>query len=460
MKRNLTKIVATVGPACESEEAIKQLILAGVNVFRFNFKHNTLEWHDLMIRRVNKIAAKLGIRVGTLIDLQGPEIRIKLTGEELTVHKGETIRFFSITHPQIIPLLKTGQQIFVDDGKFKFVFKKKADNNFLVSQSDGVLLNRKTLNIPGLDFPFPVLIDRDFEGLNLAARNQVDYVALSFVRSAGDISVLQKEMKKFKLNASIVAKIETIQALNHLDGILAVSDGIMVARGDLGVEIPLEEVPYQQKIIIKKSIVKGIPVITATQMLESMVTSPVPTRAEISDVANATYDLTDAVMLSGETATGRYPIQAVEMMQKTLVFNEKKNSVDSRLRFDFNVEEEYELLAEAAYGLYRSLSQKKQRFAGFVVFSTRGLFVRALARYRPLYPIFAFTPDSRTADQLTVSYGTIPFILNQQNLDAALSILEKEHYIKKGDVLIILYPVAHKGTRVLGISNVNVQKQA
>lgn len=455
MEKSLTKIIATIGPACSSERSIKQLILAGVNVFRFNFKHNTVNWHDRMIQRVNKVAENLKVRVGTLIDLQGPEIRIKLPQDRVEVRKGATLPFFAITHPQITPILNSGQRIVVDDGKFRFIFKKKSGRNYLVSETAGILLNKKTLNIPGFDFPFPVLIERDFEGLHLAARNQVDYVALSFVRTEEDIIVLRKEMKKFRLNASIIAKIETNRALNHLDGILRVSDGVMVARGDLGVEIPLEEVPYQQKIIIKKSILRGLPVITATQMLESMVMSPVPTRAEVSDIANATYDLTDAVMLSGETATGRYPVQAVEMMQKTLLFNEKKNLVDSRLRFNFEVDGEYELLAEAAYGLYRSISHMKKTFAGFIVFSKNGRSVRALARYRPLCPIFAFTPETCIADQLTVSFAVIAFAIRQQNLEKAVSILKKSHYVKKGDTLIILYPVQYKGTRVLGISNVN-----
>jgi len=455
VEKNLTKIVATIGPACQSEELIKQLILSGVNIFRFNFKHNVIKWHDRMIQRVNKIASNLGVRVGTLIDLQGPEIRIKLPKDSLIISRGQILPFFSITHPQIFPHLRSGQNIYVDDGKFKFVFSKKSGKSFLTSESEGVLLDKKTLNIPGVDFPFPVLIDRDFQGLHLAARNQVDYVALSFVRTENDIDVLRKEMKKFELSASVVAKIETNKALDHLDKILTVSDGIMVARGDLGVEIPLEEVPYQQKIIIKKCILKGIPVITATQMLESMVTSPLPTRAEISDVANATYDLTDAVMLSGETATGSYPVQAVEIMQKTLSFNEKKNLVDSRLRFNFKVEKESELLAEAAYGLCRSLSHKKKNFAGFIVFTATGQSVRALSRYRALYPIFAFTRDVRIADQLTVSFGVISFTLNEQKLEKALSVLKKSKYIKKGDVLIILYPTPNKGTRVMGLSNVN-----
>ncbi|OGK12480.1 pyruvate kinase [Candidatus Roizmanbacteria bacterium RIFCSPHIGHO2_02_FULL_37_15] len=456
MERHLTKIVATVGPACQSEKTIGELILAGVNIFRFNFKHNTLDWHDRMIQKVNRVAMHLGARVGTLIDLQGPEIRIKLPKEKILVKKGQIIPFFTITHPQLIPLLKTGQKIIVDDGKFKFVFNKKSRNNFLISESDGFVLNKKTLNIPGLNFPLPVLIDRDFQGLHLAARNQVDYVALSFVRSADDISILRREIKKFKLDTSVIAKIETNMALKNLDKILTVSDGIMVARGDLGVEIPLEEVPYQQKIIIKKCILKGIPVITATQMLESMITAPIPTRAEISDIANATYDLTDAVMLSGETATGKYPVQAVEIMRKTLIFNEKKNLVDSRLRFNFNVEEEYEFLAEAAYGLYRSISQKKRTFAGFIVFTTNGQAIRALARYRPLFPIFAFMSDSRIADQLAASFGVNAIILQEQNLEKAFAFLKKANYLKKGgDIFIILYPTSQKGTRVLGISHIN-----
>lgn len=334
----LTKIVATIGPSCDSEKQIEALINAGVNVFRFNFKHNILEWHNDRIQRVNIVSEKMGMTIGTLIDLQGPEIRINMSSDQIILRDDDLLSFgegkdLSISHPQIIRHLTIGQKISADSGSFSFTVEKKGNKTYLRSHSKGILKNRKALNIPGADFPFPVLVDRDFEGLKVAARNEIDFVALSFVRTADDIRIIRSKMKKYNVSAKLIAKIETEKSLKNLDEIIDISDGIMVARGDLGVELPLEEVPYYQKIIIKKSIKKGIPVITATQMLESMIEKPFPTRAEVSDIANATYDLTDAVMLSGETATGAYPIEAVKVMNKTLAFNELKNMVDSRKRF-------------------------------------------------------------------------------------------------------------------------------
>ncbi|MEK7078644.1 MAG: pyruvate kinase [Patescibacteria group bacterium] len=449
----LTKIVATIGPSCDSPELIEKLILAGVNIFRFNFKHNILEWHSDRIQRVNRISEKLGLPVGTLIDLQGPEIRINMSVDQLTVKENDFLSFgegqdVSISHPQIIRHLSVGQKILADSGSFSFTVEKKEGKIYLRSHSSGVLKNKKALNIPGADFPFPVMVDRDFEGLKVASRNEVDFVALSFVRTADDIRVVRREMKKYNVNARLIAKIETEKSLKNLDEIIDVSDGIMVARGDLGVELPLEEVPYYQKIIIKKSIKKGIPVITATQMLESMIEKPYPTRAEVSDIANATYDLTDAVMLSGETATGGHPAEAVKVMSKTLAFNELKNMVDSRKRFDFQVVDQDAILCDSAYGLYLAYRNLKEHVAGFLVFTHTGKTVRLLSRYRPLVPIFAFDPTDTISDSLTLQYGVIPFSfkpslkkteVEKEDVLRAVTFLKKKILTKKGDILIVLH---------------------
>jgi len=449
----LTKIVATIGPSCDSPEMIEKLILAGVNIFRFNLKHNVLEWHSDRIQRVNKIAQRLGIPVGTLIDLQGPEIRINMPRDQINLKENDLLSFgegqdLSISHPQIIQHLTPGQKILADSGSFSFTVEKKDGKTYLRSHSSGILKNKKALNIPGADFPFPVMVDRDFEGLKIASRNEIDFVALSFVRTADDIRVVRREMKKYKVNARLIAKIETEKSLKNLDKIIDISDGIMVARGDLGVELPLEEVPYYQKIIIKKSIKKGIPVITATQMLESMIEKPFPTRAEVSDIANATYDLTDAVMLSGETATGTFPAEAVRVMSKTLAFNELKNMVDSRKRFDFQVVDQDAILCDSAYGLYLAYRTLKVNVAGFLVFTHTGKTVRLLSRYRPLIPIFAFDPTDTISDSLTIQYGVVPFSfkpslkkteVEKEDILRAVTFLKKRTLTKKGDILIVLH---------------------
>ncbi len=384
----LTKIVATIGPSCDSPEMIEALIQAGVNVFRFNFKHNTIEWHNDRIGRVNRIARQMKEPVGTLIDLQGPEIRVNMPKDEIAYEKDELLVFgaeafdgkkgFSISHPEIIRHLKNGQKVLAEDGIHVFFVEQKQGKTFVRARDQGILKNRKNFNIPGADFPFPVLVERDFEGLKLAQRKEIDYVALSFVRSAQDIKVVRKEMEKFKVKAKIIAKIETEKALKDLGEIKRSSDGIMVARGDLGVEMPMEEVPYYQKLMIKQSINEGIPVITATQMLQSMIEDPQPTRAEISDIANATYDLTDAVMLSGETATGRYPEETVRIMAKTVAFNEKKNLVDSRKRFQFSLNDQEAILCDTAYGLHITCRERKLPIAGFLVFTHTRRTVRML----------------------------------------------------------------------------------
>jgi pyruvate kinase len=459
MKR-LTKIIATIGPACESEEMIAKLIEAGVNVFRFNFKHNSVEWHHDMIVRVNKVAKDLGTRVGTLIDLQGPEIRINMPTESITLAEGDVIAFgprvfetkekgFSISHPDIIEHLKDGQKLIADDGEFEFIVVRKKGETFLQSLSEGVLKHRKSLNVPGAEFPFPVLIDRDFDGLRLAKTNEIDYVALSFVRSKSDVEVLRKEMAKYEVKGQIIAKIETQKALDDLDNIIEAADGAMVARGDLGVEIALEQVPFYQKKIIKSCIERGKAVITATQMLQTMTDHPQPTRAEISDVANAAYDLTDAVMLSGETANGKYPVKTVNTMRKTIEFNETKFIDDTRTRFNLKFNGRSSLLCDAAYDLYLQAEKKGHKIAGFVVFTESGKSARTLATYRPNIPIFAFCSTKEIADSFTVRYGVYPVVegkkykenvrITHSHVLAGLKYLTDQKMIKKDEYYIVLH---------------------
>jgi pyruvate kinase len=457
--QKLTKIIATIGPSTESEEMIEKLILEGVNIFRFNFKHNTVEWHDERIARVNKVAKqKLGRPVGTLIDLQGPEIRINMPVDQIEIKHDELLLFgeesfekkekgFSISHPDIIEHLHQGQKLLAEDGAFTFYVQKKDGKTYLKSASQGILKHRKSLNIPGADFPFPVLVDRDFEGLKLAERNEVDYVALSFVRSADDLRVVRKEMKKFGFKARMVAKIETQRALDDIEDIIEEADAIMIARGDLGVELPVEQVPFYQKLLIKKCVEKGKPVITATQMLQSMVSNPFPTRAEVSDVANACYDMTDAVMLSGETANGEYPLETVKVMKNTIVFNETKFTIDIRNKYDIVPQQVNAVIAEAAYNIYLKLQQEGSKVAGFVVFTHTGKTAQLVSQYRPLLPIYTFTKSERICDELMLYFGVHPYVLDMAAKDEVqkeailkgITELEVKKLVKKGDKLIIIH---------------------
>jgi len=454
----LTKIIATIGPVSDSPETIRKLIESGVNVFRFNFKHNSIDWHSDRIKRVNKIALEMGVPIGTLIDLQGPELRINMPKDQIKVEEGEILYFgenvfennkkgFSITHPDIIPHLKDGQPVLADDGSFSFRVVKKGKSTFLASQTTGVLKNRKTLNIPGADFPFPVLIDRDFRGLELAARHDVDFIALSFVRTQSDLRTVRKEAKKYKVNAKLIAKIETEKALGNLDKIIESADGVMVARGDLGVEIPIEQVPFYQKMIIKKCIIKGKFVITATQMLQTMIEHPYPTRAEISDIANAVYDSTDCIMLSGETASGAHPLKTVEVMNKTAIFYEAKVDTDIRKYIQFSPNDSTAMICDTAYGLYREYVKTHQRIEGFVVFSQTGTTAKGISRYRPKVPIFAFVPTNEICESLTVEFGVFPFTfafseaneVSIADIKRATKILKDNRILKQLGTVIVIH---------------------
>ena len=450
-----TKIVATIGPASDAPELIEKLIVAGVNVFRFNFKHNTADWHKERIKRVNEVAKSLNVNIGTLIDLQGPEIRIKMPYEQLELVEGQELLFgeaaflgkgsgygFSISHPSIISHLKNGQELFADDGYFSFEFLKKGGQSYLVSKSKGILKNNKSLNIPGADFPFPVLIDRDFEGLQLALKSEIDFVALSFVRTHDDIVLLKREMEKLKIKAKIIAKIETRNSLQNLDEIIDVSDGLMVARGDLGIELALEKVPYYQKLLIKKCLEAGKPVITATQMLESMIESPLPTRAEVSDVANAVYDHTDAVMLSAESASGKHPLEAVKYMAKTLSYTERYNQVDLRTLYNFRLTDQECLVADTAYNLYLKSKATQLKINGFIVLTQTGRTVNLLSRYRANVPIFAFCPTKAVADKLSLNYSVLSFVQDDK--------YEATKEVTGGHVRAVIKYLSDKGLAISG----------
>jgi len=458
---DFTKIIATIGPSSESEEMIERLINSGVNVFRFNLKHNELEWHKDRIQRVKDIASKMERAVGTLIDLQGPEIRLITPNmEEVSIKKGEEILIskkdknndtFSLTDDIVLGYMEKGQKVVVDDGKFQFEVKTASkDSVTLICHSSGVLKTRKTLNVPGVYFPLAALTERDKEAIRGFAKSPVDFVALSFVRTAQDVWDLKEYMKSVKFSGRVISKIETVLAIDNLDEVIDSSEGIMVARGDLGVELPIEQVPHYQKVMIKKCLERGFPVITATQMIHSMIERPYPTRAEISDIANATYDMTDMVMLSEESAAGQYPDEAVTYMKKTVVYNEKfVEPEDTRSMFDFIIADSEEMLCDTAYNMYLQFKKQDYDFGGFVVYTERGRTARKLSRYRAKAPIFVFAPNAKVRDSLTVNYAVVPFVqpsifkkgqrVRFEDMQNAIDFLKKKGYFNTKKYYIFLY---------------------
>lgn len=417
----LTKIVATIGPATETEEQITKLIEAGMNVARFNTKHGDIEWHQERIRRVRSIAEKMGVSVGILLDLQGPEIRLAIPGEEAFPVKADETVIFTYNqdcqdpHKPILPkivieTLKPGDHVLIDDGLGEFaVVSKNQDELATTALGDFTINNRKTLNTPGATIDLPSLIDRDLAHLDAASDELIDFVGLSFVRNKQDIEILKSELEKRQLHPEIVAKIENQSALDHLEEIIEISDVVMIARGDLAVEVPFEELTYWQKKIIDKSRELGKPVITATQMLKSMVENPRPTRAEVSDVAHAIYDGTDAVMLSEETTLGKYPVEAVRAQAKIASFNEPHSCFQP---LTSGISNTTAYITQAAINLLSSCKSTQVAPVDRIVCLTEtGDTARLIARFRPDLPIYTLTSSQRTYRQLSMVYAVIPYMI-------------------------------------------------
>ncbi len=443
----LTKVIATLGPVTETEEIMKELILAGMNIARFNTKHGTPEWHLERIHRVKKVAKELGKPVGVLLDLQGPEIRINLKNEEsFELEKDEEVKFVvtepgekEMNIPQIVvDAIQIGDLVSVDDGICEFKVSDKNEKSLTVrSLNPCVIKHRKTMNTPGIVIDMPSLIDNDLVQLDNMSDKDIDFIGLSFVRNAKDIAILKDELKKRDLHADIISKIENQAALDNLDEIIEASDGIMVARGDLAVEVPYEQLAFWQKLIIEKSRAAGKPVITATQMLESMTFSPRPTRAEVSDVANAIYDGTDAVMLSGETTLGKYPVKCVETQSKIALFNEP---YAENYLWEFAGEDCVSAISCAAFNL---LENRPDSVDKMVLLTRTGRTAKAFSRFRPGVQVKALTANEHSYNKLSLTFGvdpilTAPEFFHYQTEDELLNSLKEYGVVKKGDKVLII----------------------
>lgn len=452
-----TKIVATIGPATETEESLEQLIKAGMNVARFNTKHGTPEWHAERMQRVRDVAKRLNTSVGILLDLQGPEIRITIPGgEAFNVKEGQEVIFTSNEGsedpqqpfiPQLaIEALNEGNKILIDDGLGEFVITKKLGGELYARALTAFpVSNRKTLNTPGVVVDLPSLIDADIVQLDACAKSkiEVDFVGLSYVRDAHDISMLRDELAKRGLKADIVAKIENQSAVDNLDEIIEAADAVMVARGDLAVEVPYQELSYWQKIIIRMSREMGKPVITATQMLKSMVESPRPTRAEVSDVSNAIYDGTDAVMLSEETTIGKHPVEAVATQATIAQFNEQFSEP-----VDLVIEENdcSHYITHAAFDIIQNslMPENELEIDKIVCLTETGETARLLSRFRAPLPMYVLTSNQQTYRKLSLVYGAIPFVveLEEGRLESSEDLMQKMKdlgIVETGDVVLLVH---------------------
>lgn len=449
-----TKIICTIGPASESEERLKELILAGMNVARFNFSHGTHDEHQAKLERAVRAAKELGKPLATMMDTKGPEIRLKdFEGGKVYLEKGAIFRLTtdkirgtaeraSITYKNLKNDVSVGKTILVDDGLIELRVKE-IDNTDIVCEviNGGNVSNHKGINVPGAVLSMPYVSDVDRDDILFGVKMGYDFIAASFVRCREDIEEVKKLIADNGGRMKVIAKIESMQGVQNLDEILAVSDGIMVARGDLGVEVPLEEVPVLQKKLISKALTNGKIVITATQMLESMIKNPRPTRAEATDVANAIYDGTSAIMLSGESAAGDYPIEAVKTMSK--IAERAEAAIDYNLRLlhrdcDYGIREDVTTaISHACCTTAMDLDA-----TAIITVTMSGYTANRLSRYQPKCRIIGCTVDDVVYRQLSLLFGVTPLLIEEEeNTDKLFEVAVKASLeaglIQPGDRVVL-----------------------
>jgi pyruvate kinase len=446
-----TKIVATIGPSSRSPRVLRDLIAAGMDVARLNFSHGEPAEHTRTVLRLRRLSRLAGRPVAILQDLQGPKIRVgRLRGGQVEIRRGSRLVLTArrvLGHARLLPTdyrrlpqeVRPGDRVLLDDGRIQLrVLSTSGSDVTCRALEGGVVGEHKGINLPGVKLSAPALTDKDRADVLLGARLDVDFVALSFVRRAQDVEALRRLLHGRGLDTPIIAKIEKPEAVEHLDEILDIADGVMVARGDLGVEMSPEEVPLVQKAVVSRARAAGKPVITATQMLESMRQSPRPTRAEASDVANAVFDGADALMLSGETADGRYPVQSVAMMARIIQRAEPSAMHAAR---EERLEEGASFadsIAEAACRVARA-----SRARGIVALTVTGGAARLISSFRPHVPIYALAAGETTARRLALAWGVLPLATRRRrNFEDLLIEMERrlvrEKLASPGDALVVI----------------------
>lgn len=460
-----TKIVCTIGPSTDNDDVMRELMRSGMNVARFNFSHGDYAMHQKRFEQVRRISKELCLPIATMLDTKGPEVRLGkfVNDEPVYIKDGDTYTLTtkdcectaevgSISFKRLPEDVTIGTRILINDGVIELVAEKVTDTDVVCKIiHGGKLSNNKGINVPGVKLSMPYLNDADMNDLEFGAKMGYDFIAASFVRSSADINYLRKFTQSLGwFTPRIIAKIENLDGVENIDEILEASDGIMIARGDMGVEIPFEKIPAIQKDLIRKGYNSDKQVITATQMLESMITNPRPTRAEITDVANAIYDGTSAIMLSGETAAGAFPIETVKTM--ALIAETTENDIDYRARFarreNCRSSNIANAIAHATVTTAHDLGAK-----AIITVTKKGSTARLISKYRPLYPIISCTTSDIVCRQMNMSWGVEPLLIDEQNntdelFNRAVQAAKEAGYVEAGDIVVITagVPIGVSGT--------------
>jgi pyruvate kinase len=453
MNLRKTKIICTLGPATDDDEVLRKLMLEGMDVARFNFSHGDHAQHRKNKDRIEKLRDELGLPVATLLDTKGPEIRVGDFKEgKVELVEGQTFTLttddvlgdqakVSITYKNLVNDVKPGDTILIDDGLINMKIEKVTGTEIVCRvENGGPVSNHKGVNVPRVNLTMPYISDVDREDIIFGIKNDFDFIAASFVRSADDILEIRKILDEYDCdNINIIAKIENMQGVDNIDEIIRVSDGIMVARGDMGVEIPLEDVPIIQKMIIKKVYNADKQVITATQMLDSMMIHPRPTRAEATDVANAIYDGTSAIMLSGETAAGKYPVEALHTM-KTIAERAEMDIDYNKRFFSRDAVQNPDITSAISHATCTTAIDLAA--AAIITVTKSGKTARMLSKYRPKCPIIGCTPVPKVARQINLSWGVQPLVIKEENntddlFEHSVDAAKRNGYVKDGEVVVI-----------------------
>ena len=460
-----TKIICTLGPAVDDEEVMGKLIRAGMNAARFNFSHGTHESHLAQLTKFKRVRDALGAPVATILDTKGPEIRVRSFAQgPVTLERDQTFILttddvpgdssrVSVTYENLHREVGPGCRILVDDGLIELRVEQVTGHEIHCKvENGGPLSSNKSINIPDVHIHLPSLTDKDRDDIKFAVENDFDFIAASFVRKGSDVEDIRAELHKHGGDdIRIIAKIENQEGVDNIDAIIAAADGIMVARGDLGVEIPAHEVPILQKKIIKATIRAGLPVITATQMLDSMIRNPRPTRAEVSDVANAVFDGTSCVMLSGETASGKYPVEALKTMVDTVTAAEGAIDYWGRFR-ESNLLPGISSINDAITHTC-CLTAMDLNAAVILAPTKSGYTAKVISRFRPACDIVALSQSESTRRQLAISWGVHPYLSGEVDstdrmFSLAVDVARKEGVVKPGDTVVITagVPLGRSGT--------------
>ena len=446
-----TKIICTIGPASQSEEKLREVMLAGMNVARFNFSHGSHEEQKWKKDNVLKVSAELGLPIATLLDTKGPEIRLRdFENEKEILEEGQlftltnedikgTNEKAAITYTNLYQDVKAGSHILIDDGKLEMVVDKVEGTDIICRIiNGGEVSDRKGINVPGAILSMPYISAVDEKDITFCATEEFDYLAASFTRTKEDVQAVRAILDKYNSKAKIIAKIENMQGIRNLEEIIEAADGIMVARGDMGVEVPMEDVPVIQKQMIKSAVRKGKFVITATQMLDSMIQNPRPTRAETTDVANAIYDGTTAIMLSGESAAGKYPVEAVKTMAR----------IAERTEQDIDYKERLKKIQKVDYDIPTAISHATcttamdLNAAAIITVTMSGSTASMISRFKPNCNIIGCAVTPQVCRQLNLVWGVQPLLIEREDdadalFASAAKAAEKTGLVKAGDIVVV-----------------------